>query len=140
MKIGGLGCYLCSRGLLVLAVGLEELEGLRSLAKEFEGHLLLVTPTLLPLGSYDQWSVVYIYTQESRLLEPNTMVEFVAYKPEEVDEGVLGEAESVQKRSWSFYTPPPRGDTVFIARLHGEPMGVAYNTSSSNIDYGIHVA
>jgi len=101
---------------------------------------ILVTTLELNQRLYDRWSVAYVYTINSKLLEPNRNVEVEVYEGEEVSEKVLKEVEHVQRGSWSFYIPPLREDIVFLARLHNKPVGAAYyNPKSSNIDYGIHV-
>lgn len=100
---------------------------------------ILVTELELELGLYDRWSVVYVYTMESRLLEPNQDVGVEAY--ENPSGRLLAEVERVQRGSWGFYAPPRPGSVVLLARLGSEAVGVAYyHPGSSNIDYGVHVA
>ncbi len=99
---------------------------------------ILITGLELDKDFYDRWSIVYMYTMESQLLEPNRDVEVEVY--ENPSERVLAEVESVQRRSWGFYMPPRRSSVVLLARLSGKPVGSAYyHPESSNIDYGVHV-
>jgi len=107
-----------------------------------DADMLLMTGSELPVGAYDRWSKVFVYSVDGSFLEPSRVVRVEVYGPGSVDAGVLSAARIVQESSWGFYRPPPQGDYVLLARLPGgEPVGVAYyNPASGNIDYGVHVS
>jgi len=105
-----------------------------------DADLLLLTASELPQGLYDRWGKVFIYDSNNAFLEPNKEVTVEVYDPSKVD-SVISITEVIQRSSWGFYKPPPKGDYVVVAKLQGEAVGSAYyNPNSSNIDFGIHVA
>ncbi|MEB3860731.1 MAG: GNAT family N-acetyltransferase [Desulfurococcales archaeon] len=117
----------CRRAEIILALGKNGIDG---------GGCRLVVTSGVAEGHYPR-SVVYVYTTDSRLLEPNTRVSVEVH---EASGYILGSVERVQRSSWGFYMPPLPGSMVILARMHGEPVGVAYyNPASGNIDYGVHV-
>ncbi len=125
-------CYVASHGCL------DSLQGL--VGKE-DTDILLVTASELAQGQYDRWSKVFVYDVNGSFLDPNHEVSVEVYGPESINDYVTPIVEAVQKSSWGFYKPPPKGVYLLVARLHnGEPVGSAYyNPASSNVDYGIHV-
>ena len=103
---------------------------------------LLLTQAELPLGLYDRWSKVFLYSVEGEFLEPNLEVTVEIHPPWSVNDDVVAQVSVVQRSSWGFYIPPPSMDYVLLAVLpDGSIVGSAYyNPASSNIDYGVHVS
>ena len=118
------------------------LHSLQGLAGNEGTDLLFITVSELTRGLYDRWSKVFIYDVDGSFLEPNREVSVEVYRPKDISDHIVSIVETIQRSSWGFYKPPPRGDYVLVAKLSGdEPVGSAYyNPASSNIDYGVHVS
>ncbi len=118
------------------------LDSLRGLVGDKDTDLFIITLSELIQDLYDRWSKIFIYDVDGPFLVPNRGVSVEIYTPEHVSDHIASTIETVQRSSWGFYKPPPKGDYVLVAKISGDkPIGSAYyNPISSNIDYGIHVS
>ena len=87
------------------------LDSLQGLARGEGTDLLLVAGFELAQGLYDRWSKVFIYDVDGSFLEPDREISVEVYGLRSVGYHVVSAAEVVQRSSWGFYKPPPRGTT-----------------------------